>query len=221
MKPLSHGKRFTTEQEQQIISTLEDNDIALPGDRAYVKKVLGWIKWGDRVRSVVEAFVSFGYQASKFLNYYAFFNILITPIRHVLAIVHAKESGQKCFVVKAMAYTTAAWAFEDMPCPPIFPVNHRKGSRESGGHALELESQLLWDDSCRKMLTFLNQPKVINGKKVSPEKYRIALRIIGKGCPAELAIKVWDSMESEFPRGIQRDALYRQMKDTGGVVYPY
>jgi hypothetical protein len=153
--------------------------------------------WLPRIAAILEssAFVAIG-------EILAVTSAILAPIGGMIELNNANHTSERVYGMRAVAYTTTAWAFDD-PMPHNSPSRlHTLTRLNSYGNKYYANTvrdhQKAWNDAQHATLIRLNQIG-----KVDKEAGQIMYRAIGDGSRQKLAAHILEGF-SEEAKGVDR-----------------
>ena len=126
------------------------------------------------------------------------------PIGATIALMNAWETGQRLVGMRAIAYGTTAWAFDD-PMPPYPSV--MRNNVISGGFQHEVaDHERAWNNARDSAVRNLEEE--VMKKRVQKKSYQVMLRAVGNDNRNNLVKELMKGLEKSLTRGSIRDAFW-------------
>jgi hypothetical protein len=215
------------EKKKIIIETLK-KDFDLKGDQLpIVSKVIDIIGYVDNAGSLAEVagLLTEGSAAAGAATAVSWLSVALVPIGATIAIVNAGQTGLRHVGMRAIAYATTAWAFDDPIPAPVAWIRPEisqsmidRAKREDPSSAATYdraavadranvsEYRKAWNDAARSAVANLDAAVV--QKKVQKTNYQALYRAIGENDKDKLAMTLMKGLEQQLSAGSERQAFW-------------
>lgn len=200
---------ISQKRKQELLNELEAKGIS---SSKIIETLIKCVDLADNVNDLLEV-IELGFIPAKF----GIVGIVLGPISNMIAIAEAKEAGYKLFKLKAISYTSTAWAYNHTPLPPSPPKKNLLAAKNWKGRTEEIKYAQEWKSAAQSTLKKLNQKKQIKGKTLSPKAYKLLLRHMSNNDPMQLAYSIWMSFQNRFTSAQDRSHFKNYTK---GILYP-
>ncbi len=195
-------------QQKEVVKRILEQEFDLRGDRARVlSRAIDIVGYTDNAATLLEIAGLLGRSAlaTAGAEALAIGSIVLFPVGAIISLINAAETGERMYGMRAIAYTTTAWAFgdaipdkssriiENVKAGPHTPDTlrsyHKAWSEASKSAVRELE------DTVRKLKTRSNSYQILL-RALGEDNRQKLCRTLLDGFTPQLrgtALKVWNS----------------------------
>jgi hypothetical protein len=196
------GRKLSRAEKEKVINQYLGNKFSLKGDHlAVLSSVIDYISNGDSALGITETGVEAlsiwlprvgtVLESSAFVfvsESFALGSIILFPVGGIITVINAHETVNQAYGMRAVAYTTTAWAFDD-PIPLSSPtkelyVRQNLGEGKAATNTLTAMRKV-WVDA--KNATLL---KLKSGSGKEKKAAKLLYRAIGDGDRQKLMLSI-------------------------------